>query len=47
MFDKGAAGSFSTITASDDTHAVFFDQKGLMVGIGIQVSKISKIEPEP
>jgi lipid-binding SYLF domain-containing protein len=47
VLDKGAARSFSTTTAKDDIYAVFFDQKGLMAGIGIQGSRISKIEPEP
>ena len=46
VLDKGAAASFSTTTAKDDIYAVFFDQKGLMAGIGIQGSKISRIEPE-
>jgi lipid-binding SYLF domain-containing protein len=43
--DEGAAASFSTTTAKDDIYAFFFDQKGLMAGIGIQGSKITKIEP--
>ena len=36
-----------TTTAKDDIHAVFFDQKGLMVGIGIQGSKISRSSRSP
>ncbi len=47
VLDKGAAASFSTTTTKDDIYALFFDQKGLMAGIGIQGSKISKIEPTP
>lgn len=47
VLDKGAAASFSTTTAKDDIYALFFDQKGLMAGIGIQGSKISRIEPDP
>jgi lipid-binding SYLF domain-containing protein len=45
VLDEGAAASFSTTTAKDDIYAFFFDQKGLMAGIGIQGSKITKIEP--
>lgn len=45
VLDEGAAGSFSTTTTKDDIYAFFFDQKGLMAGIGIQGSKITKIEP--
>lgn len=45
VLDQGAAASFTTTTAKDDIYAFFFDQKGLMAGIGIQGSKITKIEP--
>lgn len=47
VMDEGKSGSFSTTTAKDDIYAFFFDQKGLMAGIGIQGSKITKITPEP
>jgi hypothetical protein len=38
------ARSLSTTTAKSDIYAFFFDQKGLMAGIGIRGSKITKIE---
>lgn len=46
VLDEGAAGSFSTTTSKDDIYAFFFDQKGLMAGIGVQGTKITKIEPD-
>ena len=47
VMDEGRSGSFSTTTAKDDIYAFFFDQRGLMAGIGIQGSKISKFTPDP
>ncbi|MBN1142031.1 MAG: lipid-binding SYLF domain-containing protein [Deltaproteobacteria bacterium] len=44
VVDVGAAGSISTTTVQSDVYAFFFDQKGLMAGIGLQGTKISKIE---
>jgi lipid-binding SYLF domain-containing protein len=44
--DKGFASSLSTTTAKDDIYAFFFDQKGLMAGLGLQGSKISPYTPE-
>ncbi len=46
VVDKGMAGSLTTTTAKDAIYAFFFDQKGLMAGLGLQGSKISKIEPK-
>ena len=46
VMDKGAANSFSTSTAKKGIYAFFFDQKGLMAGLGIQGSKITKITPD-
>lgn len=45
VVDKGMAGSLTTTTAKDAVYAFFFNQKGLMAGLGLQGSKISKIEP--
>jgi len=42
VMDKGAAGSLSTTTAKSDVYAFFFDQKGLMAGLGLQGTKISR-----
>jgi lipid-binding SYLF domain-containing protein len=36
----------TTTTLKDDVYAVIFDQKGLMAGIGLQGSKISRITPD-
>ncbi|HSB95092.1 MAG TPA: hypothetical protein VLC91_01500, partial [Spongiibacteraceae bacterium] len=43
VVDAGVARSLSTSTAKDDVYVFFFDQKGLMAGLGIQGSKITKI----
>ena len=44
IVDAGIAKSLTTTTAKSDIYAFFFDQKGLMAGMGIQGSKITKIE---
>lgn len=46
IVDEGAHGSLTTTSAKDDIYVFFFDQKGLMAGLGIQGSKINKITPE-
>jgi lipid-binding SYLF domain-containing protein len=46
VVDKGFAGSMSTTTAKDDIYAFFFDQKGLMAGLGLKGSKITRIHPD-
>ncbi len=46
IVDKGLAKSLTTTTAKKDIYAVFFDQKGLMAGLGLQGSKISRITPD-
>jgi len=46
VVDKGMAGSLTTTTARSDIYAVFFDQKGLMAGLGIQGTKITRIHPK-
>ncbi len=43
VMDVGAARSFSTTTLQSEIYAFFFDQKGLMAGIGLQGTKITKI----
>jgi lipid-binding SYLF domain-containing protein len=43
IVDVGMARSLSTTTAKSDIYAFFFDQKGLMAGIGIQGTKVTKI----
>lgn len=46
IVDAGVAKSLTTTTAKDDVYAFIFDQKGLMAGLGLQGSKISKIHPK-
>lgn len=46
VVDKGVAKSLTTTTLKEDIYAFFFDQEGLMVGLGLQGSKISPIKPE-
>lgn len=43
VVDVGAAGGISTTTAKSDIYAFFFDQRGLMAGLGLQGTKITKI----
>lgn len=45
VLDEGIGKSLTTTTGRSDVYAVIFDQKGLMAGIGIQGSKITKISP--
>lgn len=45
VVDEGAARSLTTTTARSGVYAFFFDQKGLMAGLGIQGSKITEIQP--
>jgi lipid-binding SYLF domain-containing protein len=44
VLDSGTAKSFSSSTAQKDIAAMFFDQKGLMGGLGLQGSKLSKMK---
>jgi lipid-binding SYLF domain-containing protein len=44
VLDKGAAGGISTSSAQSDMYAMFFDQRGLMGGLGLQGTKVSRID---
>jgi len=44
VVDKGMAGGISTTTADSDVYAFFFDQTGLMGGLGLQGTKITRIK---
>jgi lipid-binding SYLF domain-containing protein len=44
VIDAGTAKSLSTTTAKADIYAFFFSQKGLMAGLGLQGTKITKIK---
>lgn len=44
VVDEGAAKNFSTSTLKDDAYAVIFNQQGLMAGVSIEGTKISRIK---
>jgi lipid-binding SYLF domain-containing protein len=44
VLDQGTAAGLSTSTARDDVYAFIFSQTGLMGGLGLQGTKITKIE---
>ena len=44
VLDQGAAAGLSTSTARDDVYAFIFSQTGLMGGLGLQGTKITKVE---
>ena len=44
VMDAGASGSMTTTTAQSEIYAFFFDQKGLMGGLGLQGTKITKMK---
>jgi len=44
IIDSGTAGGISTTTAKSDVYAFIFDQKGLMAGLGLQGTKVTKIK---
>ncbi len=46
VLDKGFGKTLSTTTLQKGVYAFIFNQKGLMGGIGIQGSKITKITPD-
>ena len=45
VVDKGAAASLSSMTLTQDVYAVPFGQSGLMAGLGLEGSKITRIHP--
>lgn len=46
LVDEGVAKTLTTTTAQKDVYAFIYGQKGLMAGIGIQGSKITRINPD-
>jgi lipid-binding SYLF domain-containing protein len=44
VVDEGVAKSMSSTTLQSDVYAFFFDQKGLMGGLGLQGTKVTKIK---
>jgi lipid-binding SYLF domain-containing protein len=47
VLDSGFGKALTTTTLQKGIYAFIFDQKGLMGGVGIQGSKITKINPNP
>jgi lipid-binding SYLF domain-containing protein len=45
VVDEGFGKSMSSTTVTQDVYAFIFNQKGLMGGLGIQGSKITRIHP--
>ena len=45
VIDQGKAKTMTSTTLRDDVYAFIFSQKGLMAGLGIQGSKITKTSP--
>lgn len=46
VVDQGMATSLTTTTINKGTYAFFFNQRGLMGGIGLQGTKITRIRPQ-
>jgi lipid-binding SYLF domain-containing protein len=44
LVDQGVARTLTSNTLTSDVYAFVFDQKGLMGGLGVQGSKITKVE---
>jgi lipid-binding SYLF domain-containing protein len=44
VLDAGKAKTLTSTTIQSDVYAFIFDQKGLMAGLGLQGSKISRID---
>lgn len=47
VLDEGFGKNLSTTTLQKGVYAFIFDQRGLMGGVGIQGSKITRINPNP
>jgi len=45
VVNEGMAKNLSTSTLKDDAYAIIFDQQGLMAGVSIEGTKISRIHP--
>ena len=43
IVDVGAAAQLSTTTGKSDVYAYFFDPKGLMGGISVQGTKVTRV----
>lgn len=47
VLDRGKAASVTSSTLTHDVYAIPFGQRGLMAGIGLEGSKITRIHPGP
>lgn len=47
VLDKGTAASATSTTLTQDVYAVPFGQRGLMAGLGLEGSKITRIQVSP
>lgn len=47
VVNKGAAASMTSTTLGQDVYAFPFAQTGLMAGLGLEGSKITRIRPDP
>lgn len=45
VVDEGVARTLTSTTLKDDVYAFIFGQRGLMAGLGLQGSKITRINP--
>ena len=45
VVDRGAAATLSTTTVNRGIYAIFFHQRGLMGGLALQGTKITRINP--
>lgn len=45
IIDQGVAGAMNTTTLNRGIYAFFFDQRGLMGGLGFQGTRITRIQP--
>ncbi|HAP24810.1 MAG TPA: twin-arginine translocation pathway signal protein [Achromobacter sp.] len=46
VVDQGYAASITTTTLTQDVYAVPFGEQGLMAGMGLQGSKVSRMDPD-
>lgn len=47
LVDRGMASTTTTTTLNKDIYAFIFNQQGLMAGLGLIGSKVTRINPEP
>jgi len=45
IVDAGVAKALTSTTLHKDVYAFFFDQSGLFAGVGLQGTKITRIDP--